>query len=180
MAKTIKTKYCSLACNQKHYKIRKKNESKLHELKPPIQQTNIIPFDNQLSAIKAKDILTMNDVMLLLGISRSTVYRLIKKRYLKAVKLGTRVIIRKKDLKKLINNQIDNNYRENIILNKANKKKKNEYFYIGEIPKYYNISTKTIERHLIKNNVNKIKKGRFVYVLKSDIIKLFGKPQKQK
>jgi len=180
LAKTLKTKYCSHTCNQKHYKAKKKEKNILENSIPPIQNEKIIPFNIQLSKIKYKKYINLKEASLLLGISRTTMWRLLKNNHISSAKVGARVIIRKKDLKKLINNQIDTNYRKNIILNKADKKKNNEYFYMGEIPKYYNISSKTIERHLIKNNVNRIKKGRFVYVLKSDIIKLFGKPQKQK
>jgi excisionase family DNA binding protein len=180
MAQTLKTQYCSIQCNSTHYKIRQKKLKELNQLKPPIQKAEIIPYDSQLSYIKAKEILSIKDVMILLGVSRSFVYRLIKNHYLKAAKFGSKVIIRKKDLKDLIKHQIDSNYSENIILNKGVKKYINEYFSIGEIAKNYCISTRTIERHLINNNLKKIKKGRFVYVLKTDVIKLFGKPQTPK
>lgn len=180
MAQTLKTQFCSIQCNSKHYKIRQKKINKLNQLKPPIQKEEIIPYDIQLSSIKAKELLCINDVMILLGVSRSSVYRLIKNNYLKATKFGSKVIIRKKDLKKLINHHIDSNYSENIILNKAEEKYKNEYFSMGEITEHYCISSRSIERHIFNSNIEKIKKGRFVYVLKTDVIKLFGKPQTPK
>ncbi len=180
MAQTLKTQYCSMPCNQKHYKIRQKKIKKLNELKPPIQKEEIIPFNLKLSQIKFKEFVSLKEALLLLGISRTSLWRLIKNNHITSAKLGSRVFLRKKDLKKLLDNQIDNNYSENIILNKGIEKYKNEYFSIGEITKNYCISASAIERHIINNNLKKIKKGRFVYVLKSDVIKLFGKPQTPK
>jgi len=177
MAKTLKTKYCSHKCNQAHYRKKEKRKKINNSKTPLIQNQEIIPYDAQLSAIKMKDILSMKDVMILLGISMSSVQRLIRNRHLKAAKFGNRVIIRKQDLKNLITNQFENEYSQKIILNETPKKYNNGYFSVGEVTEYYNLSQSSVERHIKKNNIEKIKKGRFVYVLKKDIIKLFGKPQ---
>jgi excisionase family DNA binding protein len=180
IAQTLKTQYCSHQCNSKHYKIRQREIKKMDELKPPIQKEEIIPFNLKLSQIKFKEFVSLKEALLLLGISRTSLWRLIKNNHITSAKLGSRVFLRKKDLKKLLNNQIDNNYFGNIILNKGKEKYKNEYFSIGEITENYCVSSRTIERHISNNNLKKIKKGRFVYVLKSDVIKLFGKPQTPK
>jgi Fic family protein len=89
----------------------------------------------------------------------SSVQRLIRNKHLKAAKLGTRVIIRKKDLKKLINNQFENEFSEKIILNESPKKNNNGYFSVGEISKYYNLSNRTVDRHIIEKDIKKIKRG---------------------
>ena len=180
MAQTLKTQYCSHQCNSRHYKIRQREIKKMDEQKPPIQKEEIIPFNLKLSQIKFKEFVSLKEALLLLGISRTSLWRLIKDNHITSAKLGSRVFLRKKDLKKLLNNQIDNNYFGNIILNKAEEKYLNEYFSIGEIAEHYCISGRTIERHINNNNLKKIKKGSFVYVLKSDVIKLFGKPQTPK
>ncbi|SNR58096.1 DNA binding domain-containing protein, excisionase family [Lutibacter agarilyticus] len=177
MAQTLKTKYCSHKCNQEHYRKKARKKKKNDSEKPLIQNDEIIPYDTHLKTIKAKDLLSMKDVMVLLGISMSSVQRLIKNKHLKAAKFGARVIIRKKDLKNLITNQFENEYSEEIILNEGKKDDNNSYFSVGEISRYYNLSNRSIDRHIKKNSIEKIKKGRFVYVLKKDIIKLFGKPK---
>ena len=176
LAQMLITRYCSHKCNQAHYRKKQKQKKIVANKKPPLQNDEIIPYDAQLISIKAKDLLSLNDVMKLLGMSRSSIHRLIKNKHLKSAKFGARVFIRKKDLKSLINNQFENEYSENIILNEAPKKDINGYFSIGEITKLYNLSRRTIARSLTQNNINKVKNGKFVYVLKSDVLKLFGKP----
>jgi len=175
MAQMLKTRYCSHKCNQAHYRKKQKQKKTIANKKPPLQNDEI-PYDAQLSTIKTKDMLSLNDVMILLGMSRSSIHRLIKNKHLKSAKFGTRVFVRKKDLKSLINNQFENEYSEKIILNEDPKKDNKGYFSIGEITKFYNFTRRTIDRLLIQNNINKVKKGKFVYVLKSDVLKLFGKP----
>jgi excisionase family DNA binding protein len=159
MAKTLKTKYCCHKCNQEHYRKKERKKNLNNSEKSPLQNKEIIPFDEQLSALKAKDLLSMKYVMVLLGISMSSVQRLIRNKHLKAAKLGTRVIIRKKDLKKLINNQFENEFSEKIILNESPKKNNNGYFSVGEISKYYNLSNRTVDRHIIEKDIKKIKRG---------------------
>jgi len=178
IAKTFKTKYCSQRCNMIHYRLKKKQLKIVNESKLLLQQKDIVPYETQLSIIKAKDIIGIKDVMLLLGVSRSSVYRLIKNEYLKSIKFGSRILIRKKDLQNLIDHHIDKSYSKGIILKTNEELYINEYFCMNEIANYYNFTIRSIERSLITNKVKKIKKGKFVYVSKYDVIKLFGKPTK--
>jgi len=178
MAKTLKTKYCSLPCNQKHWKLRKKRENLNQSNLSPIQDPSIIPYDTQLSSIKEKEYLTNKEVMILLSISRTSLYRMIKKNYLSSVKVGSKVMIRRKDIDTLFNDQISNNKNEPISLNSDDKSYENGYFCIGEISNFYDISQSSIDRLLISKKVEKIKEGRYTYVSRKDVIKIFGKPRK--
>lgn len=102
MAQTLKTQYCSHQCNSKHYKIRQREIKKMDELKPHIQKEEIIPLNLKLSQIKFKEFVGLKEALLLLGISRTSLWRLIKDNHITSAKLGSRVFLRKKDLKKLL------------------------------------------------------------------------------
>ena len=75
------------------------------------------PSAQLLSSIKEKEYLTNKEVMILLSISRTSLYRMIKKKYLSSVKVGLKVMIRRKDIDTLFNDQISNNKNEPISLN---------------------------------------------------------------
>ncbi|MCI9530444.1 MAG: helix-turn-helix domain-containing protein [Lachnospiraceae bacterium] len=49
-----------------------------------------------------KDLLTIEDVCQELGIGRSTAHKLLKKKKIKSCKIGSRLIVRKEELKRYI------------------------------------------------------------------------------
>lgn len=53
--------------------------------------------------LQAKEFLTIQETCKLLGISRTTLWRILKQGKLKSAKIGSRVIIRKEDLNSLFN-----------------------------------------------------------------------------
>ena len=87
-ARTTVTQCCSDHCAKQWYKKRKRAEK--------IQQSNVetvkaiqIPVE----LIRAKTFLTIDDTQQLLGISRSTIMRLIRKGALPCAKFGRRTLI---------------------------------------------------------------------------------------
>ncbi len=100
IARTTVTKYCSHSCNRKHYK------EKIRELKiTEINQNNNNNHQPVIPDINHKEFLSIKDVSLLLGISRITIYKLIKNNRLKAVKFGNRTILRRSDINMLYETQ---------------------------------------------------------------------------
>ena len=95
-AKTTVTKFCSHRCAAKNYKQRKKEE-KLHRVEPLTKQRT----EFTLSQLKDKEYLSIADTCRLLGASRMTIYRQIKKGNINAYKLGRRTIIKRSDIEKL-------------------------------------------------------------------------------
>jgi excisionase family DNA binding protein len=97
IAKTTVTRFCSLKCANKNYKLRKRNSN--------IEKSNSLtelliskPFDE----LKAKEFLSVKDAALLLGVSKKIIYYLIKKRKLKAVNLKSKkTIIKRSELDSL-------------------------------------------------------------------------------
>ena len=96
IARTTVTKFCSHTCASRNYKKRKKAE-KLNQVKSPTVQKN----EYNSSLLNNKEFLSIADTCQLLGASRMTLYRQIKKGSIKAVKLGRRTIIKKSEIEKL-------------------------------------------------------------------------------
>lgn len=174
MAKTLKTKYCSHKCNAKHYKIRnKKGELEKHKTLEEELKHSVFMKQIQLSN---KSFLSIKETCDLIGISRSTIYRLIKSNELIAYNIGRKVIIPKDEINALMNSFQPVAIPDKVFTIKQNFNMEN-YFYIGEIQNNYGISEKGLYTILINNSIEKIQIGQYVYVLKTEIIKLLGKPK---
>jgi len=177
-AHTIKTRFCSHSCNQKDYKIRAKqkrlNESILEKAEKKI------PYRDLIEISKSKIYLEIKDCALLLNVSQSTINRLINRGELVHFRIMSRVLIRQVDLEEYCKQELvkTNSKRESakIPSNEVVSFNKDDYYYMGEIPRYYEMSSRSIERHIKSKGIEKLKIGRFNYVLKSEIKKLFGAP----
>lgn len=91
IARTTVTKYCSDTCSKKGYKKRKRDEKVLKvEIEEAERTFNPI--------LGAKSFLNMDETAELLGVSRKTIYRMIKRGELKGKKLGRRVVIARKEI----------------------------------------------------------------------------------
>jgi len=174
VAHKLSTKYCSPDCNKKHYKIRlKKGEiSESQQNEKAIKER----IYKQQYLLNNKAHLSIKETCELLGLSRTTLYRLIKNEKLKVLKIGTRIIIQKSDLEAMIKSHSRTYIPNQIEEIKANFNI-NNYYYIGEIINIYGISEKGLYSLLINHSVDKVQIGSYTYVLKSDIKKLLGTPQ---
>jgi excisionase family DNA binding protein len=97
VAKTTVTKYCSLLCAQRNYKLRQK--------KSKIEQSNketVQAKSKKTLPLSEKEFLSVRQVAELLGCSRRNVYKLIKSGKLKATNLLIKkTIVRKSDIDKM-------------------------------------------------------------------------------
>lgn len=180
-AQTTKTRYCSHACNQKHYKQIAKKE-RLQET-GQVKEVDKIAFVDKIEIVKAREYLSIEDCALLLNVSRSSIKRIIENGELLCFNVLSRVLIARRDLETYCRNELKKpkfkEKKEKPISKKAKHFNKDNYYYMGEILNYYDVSLKSVERHIKTHNIEKVKKGRFSYVLKSDIKKLFGSPLKK-
>ena len=87
-ARTTVTKYCSHQCNRKDYK--KKLKNKIIEIS---EKESINTKLKPLVSIQDKDILSLKETALLLGISRTTLYRLRKKGIIQFTELGNKKVV---------------------------------------------------------------------------------------
>ncbi len=111
IAQTTTTRYCSKSCNSRHYK-QKKREEKVQaalqqEMNTPSQmeqmqtlQTLPIKVGNHVN-LRDKEFLSVQEAADLVGASRWTIQRMIKRDQIKAGKLGRRTIIPRKEIDNL-------------------------------------------------------------------------------
>lgn len=96
IAKTTVTKFCTDNCAKRAYKVRKRNE-KIDSVANVAQQKTTLNKE----IIGEKEYLSIAETCQLIGASRMTLYRQIKKGTIKAAKLGTRTIIKRTEIENL-------------------------------------------------------------------------------
>lgn len=96
IARTTVTQFCGDACAKRNYKKRKREE-KINKVVPAAKQK----LDYNQNILRDKDFLNIAQACELLGASRMTIYRQIKKGRISAAKLGRRTIIRRTDIDNL-------------------------------------------------------------------------------
>lgn len=99
-ARTLQTKYCSHRCNSRHYKNRKREE-KIEEVPLENLQQKRNKIIGDLSHLQHREYFSVDEAAAYIGISRRTIYRLIKNHELKIHKIGARTIIKKSSIETL-------------------------------------------------------------------------------
>jgi excisionase family DNA binding protein len=90
-ARTTVTKYCSSICNSRDYKKKLRNKD-INVSESETSNTKL----HRLVSIQDKDILSLKETALLLGISRTTLYRMRKNGIIQFTQLGNkRVVLRR-------------------------------------------------------------------------------------
>lgn len=97
MARKSTTLYCSLNCASKAYKENKRQE-KLLQSKAVVKSELTAP----VVLLQAREVLSIEQVSLLLGISRWTVMRMYKTNKIKTITIGTRRLILREELDNLL------------------------------------------------------------------------------
>jgi len=95
-AQTTRTRYCSHKCNSRHYKAMQK----AGKIEASNRETKQV-LNRPIEEIKAKEFLSIEDACKLLGVSRWTIWRGIKRNDINAVKLGRKTLIKRSEIDKL-------------------------------------------------------------------------------
>lgn len=162
IAKTIESYYCSSACSKIAWK-RRKAEEKKQQLLDEIVKT--IPQD--------KEMITISEAFALFGVSRETIYRLIRKGILSKFNSGVRkTYVSKTELMKRYP------FRENPLtksrsLTKLYNLEPENCYTIGEIAEKYHLNDSTVYLHIRKYSIPTRQIGNFVYVPKKEIDELY-------
>lgn len=103
IAKTTVTKCCSDNCSKRAYKARKRQDKIQSTIEGEIQKNKSNPSENNSPAISlnSKDFLSITDASQLIGVSRWTIQRMIKRGELKAVQFGRKHIIKRSQIENL-------------------------------------------------------------------------------
>ena len=173
-ARTTVTKYCSDKCSKAAYKARKRAE----KVKQSNAETTRIK-NQPIEQLKAKEFLSIKEVCQLVGISRRTVYRLIEQGDLKKIKVGSRTLIKRSALNRLLNNKETGKPEiPEQQINDLNQWKQagafdiKDCYTLTEVQDKYKVSESTVQQLIKRNSIPKIKKGWYAYVPKQIIDEL--------
>lgn len=161
IAKTTVTRYCSDDCAKKAYKARKRAE-KIGVSVAETQQIRQKPIED----LKVREFLTVMQVSKLIGCSKQNVYKLINTGKLKA----TNILIKKTIVKR---SEIDKLF---IAKEKPTQLKPLEIaecYTISEVQEKFKVSQSALQNIMKRNNIQKMQKGKFVYVPKVIINDIF-------
>jgi len=174
IAKTTVTKYCSHKCASASYKKRAKEQKIVKSNNETIKIKQ-----EPVEVLKAKDFLSVKELSLLLNCSNRTIYRLIENGTIQSYNLNKRLTrIKRTDIDKLfVFISKESNLPQPIQISKPQPKQEikvfdlNDYYTIGEVIAKFKVAEATLRRIIKRNNINKIRKGKFVYVSKELINK---------
>ena len=99
IAKTTVTKYCSDRCAKRAYKRRKRNNAIESSTEHSAQVATAL--ESRIAHLAYLSIAQTSD---LIGVSRTTIHRIVKRGDLSVLRVGKRVIIPKSEILKLIRN----------------------------------------------------------------------------
>ncbi|MBP7679071.1 MAG: helix-turn-helix domain-containing protein [Bacteroidales bacterium] len=163
-ARTTVTQYCSDECAKRAYKLRIK-ASKVEESEKEIKLYRRQPAEG----LKAKEFLTVRDVAALLNCSLRTVYYNIESGKIKAINLAQRVTrVKRSDLDKLFEQP------SMVAEPEPQLYDINDCYDLSEIQVKYGISEKALYEIIKRNDIVKIKMGRYTYVPKKAIDNLLN------
>jgi len=161
-AKTVTTRFCSKECSHKADNARKKAGRK--EAK---QQELIAQIPNN------RPYISIAEAVLLFGISRDTIYRLVRLGKIPSINLGDR-------LTRISRTHIETMFAPlEVVPISTNQSKKMDYsqeecYTIGEITDKFGVSPATVSNVIRRNSIPKKQVGKFVYVPKVEIDKIFA------
>ncbi|MDR1198160.1 MAG: helix-turn-helix domain-containing protein [Prevotellaceae bacterium] len=161
-AKTVITRFCSRECGQKAGNAKKKNTRR--EVK---QQELIARIPSN------RPYISIAEAVLLFGISRDTIYRLVRMGKIPAINLGER-------LTRISRAHIETMFAPLTVVPATPEKQSGKMDYsqaecyaIGEITEKFGISPSTVSNAIRRNSIPKKQIGKFVYVPKIEIDKIF-------
>jgi excisionase family DNA binding protein len=166
-AKTITTRFCSKTCANNSGNEKKKNERKEAKQQELIAK---IPTNRPYISIA--------EAVSLFGVSRDTIYRLVRMGKIPAINLSER-------LTRISRTHIETMFALLPVISTAPEKlpKKLDYsqeecYTIGEITEKFGVSPSTVSNAIRRNSIPKKQIGKFVYVPKNEIDKIFANTKK--
>ena len=162
-ARTTVTRFCSKLCNKRNYKQKNRN-SKMAPMDQAVKQV----LDKGKPDQKGVEFLSVKAAAALLGASDKIVYSLIHSGKLNAINLSKRkTIVARKDVDQLFDlpeKTEEKNVRPNI----------EDCYHMGQAQTLFNISEKALFDIIKRNNISKFQEGKFTYVAKADLDRIFN------
>mgnify|MGYP000897334527 CR=1 FL=1 len=132
-------------------------------------------YADKIAILHHRELISVSEAVVLFGISKSSIHRLIKQNIIRSVNLGKRLTrINKTELEKLLSPIIINeNDKQQKELPK--KYKKEDCYTLSQVSEKFSANPSTVNSIIERFNISKEKIGKFVYVPKVEIDKIFIK-----
>ena len=166
MARSVNTRFCSTICNNKSLRERKKREKE--------EQRQISLLDtkkNKIADIQTRPYISVSEAAQLIGVSKSTIRRMLCRGMLAGANLGIR-------LTRIDRTQLEQLFTSIIVQEEQIKPKFYELdkcYTIGECLKKYNIPECRLESIIRAFNIPKRKVGNYVYIPRIEIDRVLNK-----
>lgn len=168
-AKTVTTRFCSIACANKAGKERKKSEKEQKE-----KETLLKKYSNKIAEVQTREFISIAEAKVMYGISKDTLHRLIKRGIITSVNLGKRLTrVKRSDLDAMFTEVKVPHQREKVREGKEFEVEVGSCYTLSEVSQKYNANPSTVSSIIRKNNIPKKKIGSFVYVPKKQIDEIF-------
>lgn len=166
-AKTVTSRFCSVSCNNKALKARKKLEKDKVE-----KDTLLQKYKNKIAEVQSREFISVAEATVMFGLSRDTVHRYIKRGIITGINLGSRLTrVKRSDLEDLFS-AVEMPDKSKEIPEKPNFEVGNCYT-ISEISSKFYADPGTVTNLIKRNKIPTKKVGSFVYVPKNLIDKIF-------
>ena len=163
IAKTTVTRYCSDDCAKRAYKVRKRDE-KISIAKSETESIRRKPIED----LKYREFLTVIQASKLLGCSKQNVYKLINSGKLEATNIMIKkTLIKRSEIDKLFEPKNKNEIKNIKQLDNG------DCYTISEVQHKYKVSPTALQNIISRNKIQKMQKGKFVYVSKKTIDDIF-------
>jgi len=162
-ARTTVTRFCSKLCNKRNHN-QNSRDCKMASMDQVVKRV----LDKGKPDLKDVEFLSVKAAAALLGASDKIVYALIHSGKLNAINLSKRkTIVARKDVDQLF------------ALPERTEQKKarpniEDCYHMGQAQTLFNISEKALFDIIKRNNISKFQKGKFTYVVKVDLDRIFN------
>ena len=162
--KTVTSLYCSKECSQAAYRKKKAEAKEAEKLKAV---ADAVPDERPFISIP--------EAIAIYGVTKSTLYRLIRQGQIPAINLGTRLLrISRTDIEKMFVARQQSQAKEEKPTPKVYSLEPEDCYNIGEIAKKFGISESTVYSHIRKYSIPTRQIGNFVYAPKSEINQIYN------
>ncbi len=170
-AKTVTTRFCSDTCNNASLRLRKKQALEEERKKQVLQESK-----DTIAEIQTRPYISIAEAVILFGISKNTIHRLIRAGKIPAVNLGER-------LTRISRSHIEAMFTVVVLPEQKPQEQQavklqyepSECYTIGEVSEKYGISLSTVSNIIRRNSIPKREVGKFVYVPKEMIDKFLAR-----
>lgn len=161
--KTVNSVYCSKKCSDTAYRKRKAQKKKEEQRKALADRIS----DDRLY-------ISVPEAIILFGVAKSTLYRLVRKGRIPAINLGTRLVrIERKAVERMFPIQKGTPATEKKPKAKLYRLEPEDCYTIGEIAQKFGISNSSVYKHIRKFSIPVRQIGKYVYAPKTEIDSIY-------